>query len=105
MVIRVHRNIPSWLAAVILCLAAICLAGGTLFAAFSIWLPHTGPPSDLIIQACVGRVLTTAWWGVWWAVPGIAAMPPPSIASRQAVCGYVPRPLSWAQQGSFSLLP
>jgi len=99
------RHIRGWLVVSVLWLAAICMLYATLLVAFWLWLPHANLPSDFIVQACVGRVASISWWGVWWTAPGIAAMPPPSIASRQAICGYVPRPPSWAQQGSFSLSP
>ena len=99
------NNIRAGLIVGLFGLAAVCLVSLTLLTALSLWLPRANLPSDLIVQACVGRVAAISWWGVWWAIPGIAAMPPPAIASRQALCGYILRPPHWPQQGSFSLMP
>ncbi|MBI3241604.1 MAG: hypothetical protein HYZ49_04845 [Chloroflexi bacterium] len=102
---RTRHHLRLWLILFLFGLAAVCVANLTLLGALSLWLPLANLPSDVIVQVCVGRVATVSWWGVWWAVPGLAAMPPPTIASRQALCGYILRPPHWAQQGSFPLLP
>lgn len=105
MVVELHRDTRPWIVAALMVAASLCLVMLLTLGVMQIWIPNAAVTPDYIISACIGRAAGSSWWGVWWAAPSVNAFaPPPAFASRQAICGYLPRPPFLAERGAMTIL-